>query len=368
VYFTDAGDACKVYKTKKATMASRRKLEFMVKHPVGHPRVCWPSDIVRAPNGEFIGYTMAAARGQRLSEAVTLVQAIREAFPDWTRRDLVRLALRICTIVEFLHANNVLLGDLNDDNIMIDEEGGPWFIDTDSYQVGEFPSPVGRLPFVHPDLIGKDLKHVFRTFEEEWFSLATLVFMILFLGTNPYGIPGSETQVADHRDRLFPFRMKREGDPRLGDRKCSAAAGFIWSNLPNGMRQAFWAVFREEKEKVAKLAPGETPLNATFWKGQLEDYLTQLDRGAVSDELLPTRFRDVRPKPGEVVRRCEGCAGDFHVDPTSSHQFCPTCRRIPEERPCAVPGCRRPVIRYRYERQVRGPQLCTFHQRNPEYR
>ena len=160
---------------------------------------------MRAPNGEFIGYTMAAARGQRLSEAVTLVQAIREAFPDWTRRDLVRLALRICTIVEFLHANNVLLGDLNDDNIMIDEEGGPWFIDTDSYQVGEFPSPVGRLPFVHPDLIGKDLKHVFRTFEEEWFSLATLVFMILFPRDKP---------VRHTRDRRPRWRITGTGCSR----------------------------------------------------------------------------------------------------------------------------------------------------------
>jgi hypothetical protein len=213
VYLTDAGDVCKAYQPGKATVATLRKLQLMVKRQLGHPLVCWPTELVYK-DGAFVGYLMPRAQG-KIMRGVTNPEKIHTVFPDWTRRNLAQLALDVCQVVEYLHRNNILVGDLSDTNIIVDELGQPWFIDTDSYQFGSFPSPVGRRPFIHPDLLGKDLKQMFRLPEHERFALATLVFMILFPGRPPYAGAGSDNPDDDHRDRIFPYRINTIGDPRM---------------------------------------------------------------------------------------------------------------------------------------------------------
>jgi len=382
VYQTDGGDVCKAYQPGKATVATLKKLQLMVKRQIGHPLVCWPKELVYL-DGKFVGYLMPRAQGQ-IMKTVTTPEKIPTVFPNWTRRDVATLALQVCEIVEYLHRNNIVIGDLSDTNIMVDGLAQPWFIDTDSYQFGSFPSPVGRRPFIHPDLLGKDLKATFRLMEHEWFALATLVFMILLPGRPPYFGAGADNPDDDHRDRIFPYRMAKVGDPRLAQRDMQLGPPwiYIWSNLPTYLRQAFWAVFREAKEKIAALAPAERSYDATVWRDLLQRYVHELQHSTrLSNELFPARYRLTKPKPDEERRVCENkdCKHEFNVAKAELNgrkhmpkrlRFCGACLNTLLSFPCDIvqsngkPCKRKHLVRFR-DYDERNSRHCAFHQSNP---
>ncbi len=382
VYLTDSGDVCKVYQPEKATVATEKKLQLMVKRPIGHPLICWPTELV-SKGGVFVGYLMPRARGQ-IMRNVTNPEKILTVFPNWKRQDLAKLALKVCEVVEYLHKNNILVGDLSDTNIMVDEMGRPWFIDTDSYQLGSFPSPVGRRPFIHPDLLGADLKQMFRHIEHEWFALATLIFMILFPGRPPYAGAGADNQEDDHRDRVFPYRIDRIGDPRLDQRESQLGPPWTlaWSNLSRPLRLAFSAVFRLGKEKRAALDPNEEPYDATFWRKELQAYIRELDgKSSLSKELFPTRYPLTKLKADEERRVCERCKEPFNAPRAAPggqvskgkqkrSRYCLTCLNTLMSFPCEVtqsngkPCKRKFLVRFR-ELDEHKRKICTFHQTNP---
>jgi hypothetical protein len=382
VYLTDCGDICKVYQPGKPTVATLKKLQLMVKRPIGHPLICWPTELVHKDD-VFVGYLMPRAHGQ-IMRSVTNPEKILNAFPNWTRQDLAKLALKVCEVVEYVHGNNILVGDLSDTNIMVDELGQPWFIDTDSYQLGSFPSPVGRRPFIHPDLLGADLKQMFRLIEHEWFALATLVFMILFPGRPPYAGAGADNQEDDHRDRVFPYRIDKVGDPRLDQRESQLGPPWTlaWSNLSRDLRLAFSAVFRQGKEKVAALDPGEGPYDATFWRKALQTYIRDLDGNSrLSKELFPTRYPLTKPKADEERRICERCEKPFNAPKAASSEqvskikqkrsrYCLTCLNTLLSFPCEItrsngkPCKGKFLVRFR-DLDKHKRKICTFHQTNP---
>ena len=49
-----------------------------------------------------------------------------------------------------------------------------YLVDTDSYQVETYPCPVYMPPFLHPELVGQDLRSLLRTMKHEHFAVATL--------------------------------------------------------------------------------------------------------------------------------------------------------------------------------------------------
>ena len=361
IYFTDTGEVCKIYKRGKATAATERKLRVMVQNQLGHPQIRWPTDLALTKGREFAGYFMPRAPGRTLIEAVTDADGLRSTFPQWTRADLADLAGRICDVVAYLHWHNVILGDLNDGNILVGADAVPWFIDTDSYQIGQFPSPVARLPFVHPDLMGgAGVNKVFRRVAHDRFALAALIFKILFIGSSPYlGAPEFEEQ--DHRDRVFQFRKKAEGDPRIRKDAALGDAPFIWSQLPFYLRDAFWKVFREYKEDQ---------LDAREWQDLLRRYAKDLrrepnDRRRASTDLFPTRLKDPPPPgPGYERRDCAHCGHPLNAIIGSRTRYCVTCARKIVAKPCEVPACRREVYVPLLElNSPRRQKICNFHQK-----
>jgi DNA-binding helix-hairpin-helix protein with protein kinase domain len=255
----------------------------------------------------------------------------------------------------------VILGDLNDGNILVGHDAVPWFIDTDSYQIGQYPSPVARLPFVHPDLMGgTGVNTVFRRVEHDLFALAALVFKILFIGSSPYlGVPEFEEQ--DHRQRVFQFRMRADGDPRIRNDAPMGNAPFIWSQLPPYLRETFWKVFRE---------CDDTHLDARGWQALLRRYANDLrrepgDPRRVSTDLFPTRLKDPPPPgPGWERRACDYCTYPLNAKVGSRTRYCVTCARKTIPHHCVVAGCRRlvhvPVLELNSPRRQ---TTCNFHQK-----
>lgn len=127
-----AGVVCKIYHAERLTTSRRHKLELMVTRDVRIRGVCWPTELVRNLNGEFVGYLMPKADGKIFKTAVLAKPLLQKTFPHWTREHLTQLAVTVLRTIAQLHELNVLIGDINPQNILVVGEREISIIDADS--------------------------------------------------------------------------------------------------------------------------------------------------------------------------------------------------------------------------------------------
>ena len=311
--------ACKVYRPDRFDVTTARKLELMTSKQVDHSSICWPVSLAYDAHRKPVGYLMPKARGKELMRSVFIPPLLRITFPVWTRRHLVELASTILDAVAHLHSLNVLIGDVNARNILVENESTVFFVDCDSYQIERFPCPVGMPPFVAPELYGKSgsLGSKLRTEENERFAIATLVFMLLHPGKAPYSHQGGEDPANNVQKRHFPYPL---GGP--GDRVPSGPWRFMWSHLPRWLKEEFHRVFCPDARPSDRQSVGE-------WQEFMRRYQSDLDKGYVYDEMFPKCFKvnneDEARIHGIPWRFCEGCGAGFPAYDDSDTK-CSACR------------------------------------------
>ena len=82
---------------------------------------------------------MDKASGRSLQLSVFQPQLFKSLFPNWTKIELTRLALTILKKIGLLHDHNILVGDLNPFNINVVNQNEIYFLDTDSFQIDNYP-------------------------------------------------------------------------------------------------------------------------------------------------------------------------------------------------------------------------------------
>ena len=106
---------------------------------------------------------MQRAHGHPLQKSVFVKPLLLQRFPQWQRENLVNVCISFLEHMQYLHALNVLVGDINPMNVLVDGDGTSVFIvDTDSFQVEGFPCPVGTVNFSPPHLQNKNFKAVLQ--------------------------------------------------------------------------------------------------------------------------------------------------------------------------------------------------------------
>lgn len=200
------GLVAKVYHEKVLNRSSwvvdahRRKLECMLKYKIqirsrGRLRIAWPTDIL-LDGGRMVGFVMPRVRSEHGLYKVWMQDIQDKIFPKYTWRKSVRVARSLAQAVASLHENNVVLGDLNPKNFLVDRAGNVILVDTDSYDItdpdtGErFPCQVARAEMLAPELQSYGNLAVGRapfTKETDRFSLAILIFRLLMGGFHPFG-------------------------------------------------------------------------------------------------------------------------------------------------------------------------------------
>lgn len=282
------GQVCKIYHADCRTQERLDKLNLMLSREVKLPGVSWPSSLVTNTDGAFLGYLMPEGLGKPLKTAVQSKLFLTRNFPQWQRKELTDLARRIVMIAEKLHRLNVLVGDVNPHNILVAENGNVCFVDVDSYQVGDFPCPVGTETFTSADRQGQDFKTFLRTLDDELFAFATLVFMVLFPGKAPFSAQGGGEIGENIRNHNFPY------DPNNPERPPEGPWMFIWSHLPWRLKQNFIASFaRDERISLAQ------------WKKDLSQAARDIANGKAGNELFPTK-PFIKEGQGVVVT-CASC-------------------------------------------------------------
>ncbi len=145
----------------------------------------FPDDLIDNDAGDFLGVSMA-----RVDGAVELASLAPQRRPAQLRTEQLRLMLiGLIARVDALHAAGVVVGDLNDGNVLVGAGGAgdAVIIDTDSVQFEGFVCPVAHERTLDPRLYGLDLSAApaFSPLSDHY-ALRVLALLLL-CGVHPYG-------------------------------------------------------------------------------------------------------------------------------------------------------------------------------------
>lgn len=267
----------KLYHAQNRTPDREAKLKAMLTHPprddtqraFGHPSLTWPERVLYA-DGRFVGYGMTyITNAWPLVEAYNPTLRARKGRPfNW--RILYHAAANLAKAVNALHVHGYIVGDLNQNNLLVNKDALITLVDTDSFQVRDgrdgriFYPKVGMPDFTPPELYGKQLATTARSWYHDAFGLAVMIFMILMEGNHPFtGYPrsGIATGALIFQDNIqkgiFPY------DPASGYAPPPGAPPF--SMLPPGLQALFRQAF-----VTAHIAPGARP-SPLVWIDELDN-------------------------------------------------------------------------------------------------
>lgn len=241
--------------------------------------LAWPQLDIYDSTGQFIGFAMGAKEGFSLNQ-LGVPQLVAEKLPHWNRKHLVKATLSFVNCLQQLHSNNVLIGDVNPGNFLIDPQTCTVnFIDCDSYQIRTgketFFCEVGMQQFMAPEFIGREMKTTIRTRKQDLFSAAMMIYRIFMFGAHPYSRVNGQDPVSNLKSGKCP----------LGNGSgCRFPRGSwynYWSHLPYRMKSLFITMFRN-----GHLKPQVRPEVKDF-RSALDAYYFGLDQGFHCMELMP---------------------------------------------------------------------------------
>ena len=177
----------------------------------------WPLDITTDSAGQATGFVM-----KKLAGAVPLHKLFspidrKRIFPDKGYNFLVHVSRNLALAFHNLHAAGVVAGDVNEGNLLVDAKGMVSFIDCDSFQLKNgrevYFCEVGVPRYTPPELLERgSFQNVLRTPGTDQFSMAVLLFQLLFLGRHPYAGRNTTREDIDEetaiRNNYFAFSLR----------------------------------------------------------------------------------------------------------------------------------------------------------------
>ena len=244
VFTTDnPGIVAKIYHKGIITPMRWKKLQTQVDMGLNSTGVCWPQHLLFY-KGIPVGYTMITGKGKTLGNVFDGPEAMLNYFPEWKRLDVVTTLADILEKYIYLHMFGIVAGDIQMKNALIYSSNSIYLIDMDSVQVGNLPCPVGTEEFTDPRLWGTDFSDFLRKLEDEDYSIAMMVFSLLFCGLHPYATRnGAETLREEILEKNFPYTMDNSSDEHIP----KGGYNHIWEYLPDNLRQMLYGTFREGK-------------------------------------------------------------------------------------------------------------------------
>ncbi|MBS1722920.1 MAG: hypothetical protein JSS66_08210 [Armatimonadetes bacterium] len=183
------GDATLAVKVFRETNEDRiDKLMELV--AMDNPRLrlagAWPHLLLTGHDGSVVGYQMEFLQGWVPLFSVYQVRSRLRILPNASWSYLIRVARNLTTCVHYIHEAGLVIGDLNESNVLADSRGMARLIDVDSFQVGEHRCQVGKSELTPPELQGRSLQNRLRSPNDDLFALAILLFQTLVFGRHPY--------------------------------------------------------------------------------------------------------------------------------------------------------------------------------------
>lgn len=300
VYEAGGNTVVKIFDKDHVTRHRMEKIELMASHGIQVKGVCIPTALVRNDLGEFVGYIMPKASG-REARTIFNIKKLERDVPNWRKTDLVDIGISFLEQVRSLHSMNIIIGDINEKNLMVDEKKNVFIIDADSWQVEGYPCPVGTPQFTSPALLGKSYSEHLRTMEDELFAVATMLFKIIMTGQFPYtrtGVDGEISQLIKEGNFAFQYENRNNRDQPDGDWK------YIWSHIHKPVKDLFWHTFHKEGKRYKKRP------TAAEWLEAFRLYKAYLGNNRMSFDPMSNEVRPVRNKafkPDTPIQDCPSC-------------------------------------------------------------
>lgn len=224
----------KIYYPSHRTIQKKNKLEIMINNPpIDHTRsfvpphisLAWPTDILYQ-DGEFAGYIMPYIDRSPSLFKISNPRLRREFYSTFDYRYLHRTAQNIAIAVDSMHKKNYIIGDINQNNILVTDRALITFIDTDSIQVyGKendiYRCTVGVAEYTPPELHGLNLDEIDRTEYHDNFGLGIIIFQLLMEGYHPF--TGAQKDIDSSisgeiylhclKNGIFPYSLNEYFDP-----------------------------------------------------------------------------------------------------------------------------------------------------------
>jgi len=342
----------KIFNTEHRTSHRREKLELLVSKGYTFKEIGFPVSLVHNQKGDFAGYVMPRASGDVLSKSLMNPKRFIRNYPTWTKVDLVDVAISFLEKIAYLHSLNIIVGDINPKNIMVNDKRNVWLIDADSWQFEGYPCPVGFPQFTSPRIRG-GYSDQLRTEQDEAFAIAVVLFMILMAGEHPYARKEADLSnfSALIREGKFPYQFRGiKHDHNQPD----GFWRFLWSHLPFYVKEAFWHTFQKNGGERYDNMP-----SAQEWLGILRKYQLFLSSGrdfdTMSSQVFPTRYRKMAPDNPEGV--CNECGASV----ISIHDKDQCSKRCGERHQPPSPDCYKPLPERCWDcsQKINSSRLCS---------
>lgn len=281
----------KIYKEPDIRQATRLR-ELIARRNERVARVvAWPMGVLYDSKGAAIGFEMPLVPNALPLYSAYQIRSRLTKLPGRDYKFLVRAARNLAAALHHVHDAGLVIGDLNESNVLVDGEAMVKLIDADSYQVEigneVFTCDVGKSELIAPELQNRNLSRLVRTPDHDRFSLAVLLFHLLVLGRHPFaGVPRDGREISLEEAMVqgwYPFEARP-------DEPMTAPAGLNLNWLPDPVRGLFMKAFDPD-------FAGERP-TAHDWFGALKDMEDQL----VS---CPSNPRHVHPGVSSECPWCE---------------------------------------------------------------
>lgn len=157
--------------------------------------VAWPQDTLhKTPNGPVVGFLMPRVSGRAPIHTLYSPAQRMQDYPQVAWDFLVFAARNTAAAFSVIHQCGHVLGDVNQNNVLVGADSKVILIDADSFQINVngvmHLCGVGVPHFTPPELHGSTFDRVPRTSNHDNFGLALLIFHLLFGGRHPYsGVP-----------------------------------------------------------------------------------------------------------------------------------------------------------------------------------
>lgn len=346
IYLTNTPYVAKIYKKDNINKRRQEKISLMLSKKVKFEGICYPIASIYNLDKQFVGYLMPKAEGKELQKSLFIKPLLLKNFPTWKKRDTVELCVTILEKIKYLHDRNIILGDINPCNILVVSPKEVYFVDNDSYQIEGFPCPVGTINYTAPEIQRKSFDSFLRTLGNEYFAVATLLFMIMLPGKPPYSQQGGESPINNVISMNFSYPFGEQSNRKTPD----GPWRFIWSHLPYDIKEAFYQTLRKDGENSEE----QNRLTVDEWLQKFKYYLHLLDSGKfgeqdkMSEELFPTRHKK---NPKVTYVDCRFC-GTESPEESCKSGICRECLNQGEVYHCG--GCGEELIYTNYQRYIRN--------------